>query len=107
MPDPGIGAGAAAGAFEPIEHLGGRVDLVVVLAARQRRQLMEVFGEPPRLLGQVDKAVLDHRDLGVHPHDLVGGRLVAANSMATVIDQVLDQLGARGLVLDQHGAGTV
>ena len=45
------------GAFEPVEHLGRRVDLVVVLAFWKDRQLVQVFGEPRRLLGQLDKAV--------------------------------------------------
>src|SRR5215471_8423590 len=35
-------AGFAGGALEPVEHLRGRVDLVVVLAVRKRRQLGEV-----------------------------------------------------------------
>ena len=34
-----------------------------------------IFGEPRRLPGQMHKAVLDHRGLGVHAHDLVGPRL--------------------------------
>ena len=46
-------AGLAAGTLEPVEQLGGRVDLVVVLAAREDRQLVQVFGEPAGLLGQV------------------------------------------------------
>src|ERR1700680_4663436 len=52
--------------------------------------------------GMLDKAVLDDRGLGIQPHGLVGGRLVAGNTMAAVGDQFLDQLGARGLVFDQH-----
>jgi hypothetical protein len=35
----------------------------------------------------------------VHPHDLVGGRLVAGDAVAALGDQFLDQLGARGLVV--------
>ena len=35
-------------------------------------------------------------------HDLVAGRLVARDAVAAIGDQLLDQLGARGLVLDQH-----
>src|SRR6266852_3802563 len=77
------------------------------------------------LLGQVDKAVLDHRGLGVHAlgeaklrltrqalplatpraHDLVGLRLVAGDGVEALLDQFLDQLGARGLVLEQHDIG--
>ena len=55
MPDPRIGTGSAAGLLEPVEHLRGRVDLVVVLALRERRQLVQVFGEPFCLSGDVDK----------------------------------------------------
>jgi hypothetical protein len=69
-----------------------------------KRQLVEVFGEPRRGLGEVDKAVLDHRGLGVHAHRLVAGRLIARHAVAAVFDQILDQLGARGLVLNQHDA---
>ena len=46
-----------AATLEPVEHLGGRVDLVVVLAFRKNRTLVQVFGEPARLFGQMDKAV--------------------------------------------------
>src|ERR1700730_8580241 len=79
----------------------------------------------PASLGQVDKAVLDHCGLGVHAlgeaklrltrqalplatpraHDLVGLRLVAGDGMQAQLDQFLDPLGARGLVLDQHDTG--
>ncbi len=83
-------------------QLGGRIDPVVVLAVGEHRQLVQVFGKPAGLLGQVKKAVLDYRGLGVHAHDLVGLRLVAGDRMQAQLDQFLDQLGARGLVLDQH-----
>ena len=43
----------------------------------------------------------------VPPHDLVAVRLVASDAMATIGDQFLDQLGARGLVLDQDFGGVV
>src|SRR6202022_2445698 len=100
-------------------------DLVVVFSAREDRQLVQVFGAPGGLLGQVDKAVLDHRGLGVHAlgeaklrltrqalplatpraHDLVRLRLVAGDRVEAQLDQFLDQLGPRGLVLDQHDTG--
>ena len=41
------------------------------------RQLVQVCSEPRRPLGQLDKAVLDHRGLRVHAHDLVA---IAAGS---------------------------
>src|SRR5215472_8506642 len=63
---------------------------------------MEVFGEPGRVLGNADKAVLDHRGLGMHAHDLVGGWLIPGHAITALPDRLLDQLGARSLVLDQH-----
>jgi len=72
-----------------------------VLAFREGGQLVQVFGELRRLLWQMDKAVLDHRGLRVHAHDLVRLRLVTADGVQTLGHQLLDQLGARGLVLDQ------
>ena len=53
----------------------------------------------------MDKAVLDHCGLRVHAHGLVRLRLVAGDRVQTLLDQLLDQLGARGLVLDQHDIG--
>src|SRR5437868_12344489 len=73
-----------------------------MLAFRKHRHLVEVFGEPRRRLRNADKAALDYSGLRIQTHDLVGGRLVAGDAMAAVGDQLLDQLGARGLVLDQH-----
>src|SRR5437763_17221120 len=43
-----------------------------------------------------------HPGLRMQPHDLVGCRLVSRDTVAAIGDQLLDQLGARGLVLDQH-----
>ena len=63
---------------------------------------MEIFGEPRGGLGNVDKPVLDQRGLRVQTHGLVAGRLVPGDAVAAIGDQLLDQLGARGLVLDQH-----
>jgi len=63
------------------------------------------LGSQPGFLGQVKKAVLDHRRLRMHPHDLVGLWLVAGDGVQAQLDQFLDQLGPRGLVLDQHDTG--
>src|SRR4051794_18361564 len=73
-----------------------------MLAVWEDGQLEEGFGEPRRGLGDVDKTVLDHCGLGVHAHRLIAGRLIARHAMAALEDELLDQLGARGLVLDQH-----
>src|SRR5689334_17355804 len=44
---------------EPVQELRSRIDLVVVLALRENRQLVRVHGEPRRRLGNVNKAVFD------------------------------------------------
>ena len=92
--------------FEPVQELRGRIGLVVMLAVWEDRQLVEVFGEPRRGLGDVDKAALEDRGLRMQTHGLVAGRLVPRGAMAAVGDQLLDQLSARGLVLDQYNART-
>jgi hypothetical protein len=48
------------------------------------------------LFGDADHAVLDHRDFARPAQDLDGGRLIARDAAATLGDQLLDQLGARG-----------
>jgi hypothetical protein len=88
--------------LEPVEELRRRIDLVIMLAVGEHSHLMQVFGEPRRRLGDVNKAVLDHRGLRVQAHDLVACRLIACDAVAAIGDQLLDQLGTRGLVLDQH-----
>jgi len=76
-----------------------------VLAVREDRQLVQIGCEPRCRVGQVDKTVLDHRGLRVHAHDLVGLRLVAGDRVEALSDQLLNQLGPRGLVFDQHDRG--
>jgi hypothetical protein len=56
----------AAGLLEPVEHLCRRIDLIVVLAIGEHAQLVQVFREPRCFFRQMQKAVLDHRGLGVH-----------------------------------------
>ena len=65
---------------------------------------MQVLRQPRRRVRQVGKAVLDHRGLRVHAHDLVRLRLIAGDGVEAFLHQ-LDQLGPRGLVLDQHDTG--
>src|SRR5262249_17669525 len=60
-----------------------------MLAVWEHRELVQVFGEPRRGFGDVDKAVLDDRGLCVHPHRLLVGRLVARDAMAALGDQIL------------------
>ena len=80
--------------LEPLEKLGGGIDLVIMLAIGKHRHLVQILGDPGGALRDVDKGVGDHRGLRVHPHDLVGGRLVAGDTVAALGDQFLDQLGA-------------
>jgi hypothetical protein len=60
-----------------------------VAAARERGQVGEGVGEPGRLVGQMDKAVLDRRRLGVEAHDLVAVRRMARHMRKAGVDQVL------------------
>ena len=57
-------------AIEPVQERRGRSNLVVVLALRKHRHLVELFGEPGRRLGDVNKAVLDHPGLRVQAPQL-------------------------------------
>jgi hypothetical protein len=41
----------------------------------------------------------------VHAHDRARLRLVTGHALQALRDQLLDQMGARGLVLDQHNRG--
>ena len=91
--------------FEPVEQPRGRINLVVVWAVGEDRFLLQVLGEPWSALGHADGTVLDHCGLREHPHDLVGLRLIAGDRVEALADQLLNQLGARGLILDQHDIG--
>jgi hypothetical protein len=53
-------------------------------------------------MGRMRKTALSHRSVSVYVHDLVRLRLVAGDGMMAVDHQLLDQLGAERLVLDQH-----
>ena len=44
-----------AAALEPVEHLRGRVDLVVVLPPGKHRQIVQVVGEPAASFGRCTK----------------------------------------------------
>ena len=109
-------------ALRPVKHLRGRVDLVVMLPLGKHRQLVQVFGEPRRLFWQIDQsrfrsspsaracsqrsvASPDAQGLPLatpRAHDLVRLRLIAGDRVDAIGHQFLDQLGARGLVLDQY-----
>jgi hypothetical protein len=53
-------------------------------------------------MGRMRKTALDHRSVSVHVHDLVRLRLVAGDGMMAVYHELLDDLSAERLVLDQH-----
>jgi hypothetical protein len=46
--------------------------------------------------------MLDDPGLSIQAHGFVGGRVVLSDAVAALGDQLLDQLGAGSLVLDQH-----
>ena len=47
--------------LEPVQELCSRIDLIVMLAFRKHRHLVEVFGEPRRRLRNMDKAPIWRR----------------------------------------------
>ena len=53
----------------------------------------------------MEETVIDHRGLGAQTHHLIGGRLIAGDTVSPV-GEILDQLGAGSLVLDQHDSRT-
>jgi hypothetical protein len=67
----------------------------VVPAVREHRQFVQIFGEPGCGPRQTHEAVFDQT------HDLFGLRSIAADRVQALADEFLDQLGARGLVLDR------
>jgi hypothetical protein len=72
--DPALPSGPRA--LHPGEDLGGRVDLVVMAAGGESGQFGEGVGEPGRLVGQMDEAVLERPRLGTEAHDLIAvGRM--------------------------------
>jgi hypothetical protein len=71
-------------------------------AYAEDRQLVQVFGQATAPSRGCGRSRSRPRGLRVQARDLVGGRLGAGDGMAALGDQLLDQLGARGLVLNQH-----
>ena len=59
-----------------------------------------------RLFWQMDEAILDHRRLRMKTHSLLAIRFVTRHMRRRRFDEVLYQLGSRGLVLDQDNLGS-
>ena len=91
--------------FAQARNCAVEFDLVVVAAGGEGRELGEIVGEPGSLFGQEDEAVFDHRRLRVEAHDLVAVGGKAGDMRNSVADQVLDELGPRGAVLDHDRLG--
>ena len=89
--------------FDPIESLGGRVDLVVILAIGKGFHLANILSEPFRILGQKDETILDKTAGGVHAHDLIltRGRLVAFDDINSLVTKLLDQLRSGSSIFNQ------
>ena len=93
--------------LDPIEGLGGGVRLVVVPCLGEGGELVEVIGEPGGIGGEVDEAARDHGGLRVQAHDFVARGRVGGDGVEPFGDELLDQLGAGGLVLDEDDLGAV
>ena len=57
--------------LNPREGLGGRIDLVVMLASRKGREFVDVLGAPMGFPRQRHKAVLNRGRLRIETHGLV------------------------------------
>ncbi len=75
--------------------------MIIVTAGGERRELADTIGEPGSFGGQVNEAAFDDRAVGVQPHDLVAFVREARDAGEAGFAQVLDQLRAGGLVLDE------
>lgn len=62
---------------------------------------MQVLSKPMGLLGNMQKAIFDGSGLRMQPHCLVALRDVSRHRMQAFAHQLLDQLSAGGLVLNQ------
>ena len=69
--------------------------LVVVLAVGEHDEFVEVFVEPRSRLRNANKTVFDDLGLGVQAHDLVGGRLISSDSVATIGDHWEKQVAGK------------
>jgi hypothetical protein len=63
---------------------------------------MHLLRQPRRCARQIDEAVFDRGRLGVKAHHLVALGLDRLDNAQPVVGQFLNQLSARGLVLDQY-----
>jgi len=77
---------------------------MVVPGARKGRDLLETVGQPGRLSRQIDEAILDDRGLRVEKHLFIALGLDAFYRAKSVFSQILNQLSAGGLVLDNTEA---
>jgi hypothetical protein len=86
-----------------IEGLRRRVDLVVVVRAGEADELDNIIIEPASVDGQEHAAVLKPVAAGVQAHNFIraGRRFVLDDLQHPFIHQILNELGAGALVLDQ------
>jgi hypothetical protein len=91
--------------FEPDEELRGPIGLVVMLAVGEHGELVEVFGEPRRGLGDMDKAVWSRSvricaqsgrraRTGSASMDRFRGRLFERSAGATKLHQLDDAIAS-------------
>ncbi len=68
---------------------------------------MQVFAKPLRFLRQIDKAIFDGAATRVHSHNFIlpWGRFISLDAGNPLINQVLNQLCTRSLVLNDFDSG--
>src|SRR6202021_552768 len=81
--------------FEPIEGLGGRVGLVVILGVGEVREFVEVLSEICSFVRYMNKSTFNHARHRIHPDDFVHRWLVLLDSVHSLSDQFLDTLTPR------------
>jgi hypothetical protein len=88
----------------PSKGLRCGVDLIIVFAIGEGGEFVKVLGQPVRFPREVDEAVFDGAGLGMHSHYLVVFGFITGDSVDPLLEKLLDQLSAGGLVLDQDDA---
>lgn len=92
-----------------IQCLGCGVYLIIKFGSRKRCKLAYVLGQPWRGAREEHPTTFKSRRLRVESHNFVGlgWRRIRLYPVVTVRSEILNQLGAGRLILDQHSPGLV
>jgi len=94
----------------PVEELGGAIDLIVVAGIGEAEELVEILGEPGRILRKQDLTGFEGGRLPLHAGELVPFGLDAdrgGDARRLVVLQLLNQLLSDAGFLDQDRLGIV